>query len=132
MASDAITSQVDNHYSEEIDRLLIKMIDEVRELYHLIKNHPGNVSAKFANEFVPDFVKLYDLTCDYLETNHMKDTEKDKEIRETISQTIYYLDGVSCNNGHKININKENINQGIQLFRKYKKYLHREGIMYVH
>jgi hypothetical protein len=131
MSADVIT-QTDNHYSEEIDHLLLKMIDQVSEIQMLFSCQPNQIPFKFKNDFVPRFVKLYDLTSDYLESNHMKDTDKDKEIRKTLEDTIYFLNGIARNNSHAIAINKESVNEGIDLFRKYKKYLHREGIMVVH
>lgn len=133
MASDIITSQKDTHYSEEIDHLLIKMIDEVREIYHLWKTQPRQVSIKFVNEFIPDFVKLYDLTSDYLEIKHPSNKEGslDIKIRNDLKDMIYYLDGMTGNNGHTEQMNRDNVIRGIQMFREYKKQLQREGIVVV-
>jgi hypothetical protein len=131
MPADVITTQKDTHYSDEIDHLVLKMIDEVREIYHLWKIQPNQVSLKFVNEFIPDFVKLYDLTGDYLEIRHPSERNEDVNIRTSIKSLIYYLDGITGNNGHSEVTNKENIIRGINMFREYKKQLQKEGIVVV-
>lgn len=132
MVNDIITNQKDTHYSEEIDHVILKMIDEVREIYHLWKIHPGQVSIYFSNEFIPDFVKLYDLTSDYLDIMHPSEKEADKQIRDDNGKLIYYLDGMTGNNGHTEQLNKNNVIRGIQMFRNYKKQLQKEGIVVVY
>jgi len=131
MSPDSAINYTDNHYSEKIDCLLLDMIDNISEIEYLKKMNPQLVGNRYI-DFIRRFVNLYDLTCDYLECNHMKETDKDKEIRKTIEDTIYYLNGINSSNGHTIHINKETVNNGIELFRKYKKYLYKEGIMVVH
>lgn len=131
MASDIITSQKDTHYSQEIDHLLLKMIEEVREIYLLWKIKPEQVSIKFVNEFVPDFVKLYDLTGDYMEIKHSTEKDLDKKLRNDVKDILYYLDGITGNNGHTEHVNRDNIIRGIRMFREYKKQLQKEGIVVV-
>lgn len=131
MASDIITSQQETDYSHEIDDLILRMIDEVREIYKIWRFQPSQVSTKFLNDFIPDFVKLYDLTSDYMEIKHSSEKELDKKIRGDIREIIYYIDGVTGNNGHTEKINKDSILKGINMFREYKKQLQKEGIVVV-
>jgi hypothetical protein len=132
MAANVITSQTDNYYSDKIDMIIGAMIDDVSDIQHMMSRRYTTASNKFLDEFVPKFTKLYDLTCDYIENNHSKDTTKDDEIRKTLVTIKYELDGISNFNGHTVAINRENMINCIEMFRKYKKYLHAEGIMNVH
>jgi translation initiation factor 2B subunit (eIF-2B alpha/beta/delta family) len=132
MPADVITTQKDTHYSEEVDHLVIDMINEVREIYHLLKIQPNQVSLKFVNEFIPDFIKLYDLTGDHLKIKHPDLSDEDTKIRTDIDGILYYLDGVSGTNGHTEQVNMDTILRGIKMFRDYKMQLQREGIMVVY
>jgi hypothetical protein len=132
MSADVITQQKDNHYSEEIDHLLLQMINEVKDIYKLWRVTPGQVTILFTNEFVPDFVKLYDLTGDLLKLKHPTNTDEDARVKKSVDDLIYFLDGLSGNNGHTEKIDKENIIRGIKMFRDYKMQLQQEGIVVVY
>jgi len=132
MVQDLITSHKDNHYSEEIDHLLLDMIDEVKEINQLWKIKPALVSTKFVNNFIPDFIKLYDLTGDHLELHHTQDAEDDKAVRDLVKGTIYYLDGMTGTNGHTQHVNSKTVLEGIKMFREYKRQLLKEGLMVVY
>jgi hypothetical protein len=132
MPPGVITTQTDDYYSTKIDELVGDMIDDTSEIQHMMSRKYVTVSIKFLDEFIPKFTKLYDLTCDYIENNHSKDTAKDEEIRSTLNKIKYELDGISNFNGHTVSVTRENIISCVELFRKYKKYLHAEGIMNVH
>jgi hypothetical protein len=127
MSTDVITADRDSDYSDEISQICYTMILQVKDIYLAWKTNPKNVSPKFVNDFVPNFVALYYLTSGHIENKHIEDPTVIKNLEDT----LYYLDGITGNNGHTIHVSKDSITDGIKKFKDYYKLLIHENLLKV-
>jgi hypothetical protein len=127
MSADVITANRDSDYSDEISEICYDMVNQVKAIYLAWKTNPTNVGTKFVNDFIPNFVALY-----YLTSGHIENRRNDDEaVKQNLRDTLYYLDGISGNNGHTIKVNKETIREGIDKFKEYYKLLIHESLLRV-
>jgi len=127
MSADVITADRDSDYSDEISEICLSMVMQVKDMYLAWKTNPRTVSTKFVNDFIPNFVALYYLTSGYIENKH----QDDDNMKTSLAATLYYLDGITGNNCHTINVDKESITNGIKIFSNYYKLLIHESLLKV-
>lgn len=127
MSTDIITASRDSDYSDEISEICLDMVKQVKSIYLNWKTNPSTVGTKFINDFIPNFVALYYLTSGHIENVR----HDDDEINKNLKATLYYLDGISGNNGHTIQVNKDTIREGIDRFKEYYKLLIHESLLRV-